>query len=140
VVSGTRPPHLARAALESIAYQVHDVLEALEQDIGFEPGCLLVDGGGSRNDLLMQIQADVVGLPVVRSASAELSALGAAWLAGLAVGQWSSEKELTSLAPPGDRFEPRISEDERKARLAGWQQAVAATLFDAAERAHSRKG
>jgi len=140
VVGGTRPAHLARATLESIAYQVGDVLDALVQDVGLEPGCLLADGGGSRNDLLMQMQADILGLPVIRSASAELSALGAAWLAGLAIGQWSSESELTGLAPAGDRFEPRISAAEREARLAGWRQAVACTLFDASARAQDRKG
>jgi glycerol kinase len=140
LVSGTRPAHLARATLESIAYQVRDVLDALARDGGFEPGCLLADGGGSRNDLLMQIQADLAGVPVIRSASAELSALGAAWLAGLAIGVWSSEDELETLAPAGDRFEPRISAVERDALLAGWQHAVACTLFDAAGRARERKG
>ena len=140
LVGGTRPAHLARATLESIAYQVRDVLDALVQDVGFEPGCLLADGGGSRNDLLMQIQADIVGLPVIRSASAELSALGAAWLAGLAIGLWSSEDELETLVPAGDRFEPRLSAVEREARIAGWQQAVACTLFDATRRAQQRKG
>jgi glycerol kinase len=140
LVGGTRPAHLARATLESIAYQVRDVLDALVLDVGLEPGCLLADGGGSRNNLLMQIQADIVGLPVIRSASAELSALGAAWLAGLAIGQWSSEDELKALAPAGDRFEPRLSAVEREAQHAGWQQAVACTLFDATARAQTRKG
>jgi glycerol kinase len=140
LVGGSGPAHLARATLESIAYQIRDVLDALSRDMGFQPGCLLADGGGSRNDLLMQLQADIAGVPVIRSASAELSALGAAWLAGLAIGLWSSEDELESLAPAGDRFEPRISAVEREARLAGWQQAVACTLFDASGRAQNRKG
>lgn len=134
LTGGTRPAHLARAALESIAFQVRDVLDALELDIGQPPRCLLADGGGSRNDLLMQIQADLSGVPVARSASAELSALGAAWLAGLASGVWSSEDELESLAPAGDRFVPRISADERESRVSRWRQAVAATVFDAARR------
>ena len=134
LTAGTRPPHLARATLESIAFQVGDVLAALERDIGHQPGCLLADGAGSRNDLLMQLQADLTGVPVSRGASAELSALGAVWLAGLAIGQWSSEHELESLAPAGDRFVPRISADERVSRVAGWRQAMAAAFFDAAKR------
>ena len=134
LTAGTRPAHLARATLESIAFQVSDVLDALAMDSDQLPGCLLADGGGSRNDMLMQTQADISGVPVSRSASAELSAIGAAWLAGLATGQWSSEAELASLAPAGDRFEPGISTDERQSRVAGWRAAVAAALFDAAKR------
>jgi glycerol kinase len=140
IAGGTRAAHLARATLESVAFQIRDVLDALVRDIGIEPACLLADGGGSRNDLLMKIQADIAGLPVIRSASAELSALGAAWLAGLAIGQWSSEDEIKSLAATGDRFEPRLSAVERESRLAGWQQAVACTLFDANGRAQHGKG
>jgi glycerol kinase len=140
LTASTSTAHLARATLESIAFQVNDLLAALGRDIGRTPECLLADGGASRNDLLMQIQADVAGVPVVRGASAELSALGAAWLAGLATGQWSSEQELESLAPAGDRFEPRISTAERESRIAGWQQAVAATLVEAAARTQSTAG
>lgn len=135
--AGTQTAHLARATLESIAYQVNDVFQALAGDVGVQPACLLADGGGSRNDLLMQMQADISGVPVVRSASAELSAMGAAWLAGLAIGHWSSEDELESLVQPGDRFEPRISVRDRASRLAGWQNAVAATVFAAAGGASS---
>jgi glycerol kinase len=140
LTTATRPAHLARATLESIAFQVRDVLDALEKDLDREPSSLLADGGASRNDLLMQIQADIAGVPVVRGASAELSALGTAWLAGLSTGQWSSEQELKSLAPTGDRFEPRISAAEREAKVAGWQQAVAATLLEAIARTQSRAG
>jgi glycerol kinase len=139
LTTATRPAHLARATLESIAFQVHDLLEALGKDLDRDPRCLLADGGASRNDLLMQIQADLAGVPVVRSASADLSALGAAWLAGLATGQWSSEQELESLVPTGERFEPRISPAERKSRIAGWQRAIAATLLEA-ERRESAAG
>jgi glycerol kinase len=134
LVGSTRPAHLARAGLESIAYQVRDVLDALAADLNAEPGCLLADGGGSRNDLLMQFQADILGVPVIRSASAELSALGAAWLAGLAISVWSSENDLHALKPAGDRFEPRLSRVEREGLYAGWQRAVASTLFDATAR------
>ena len=139
LVGGTRPAHLARATLESIAYQVRDVLDGLLLDIDAEPGCLLADGGGSRNDLLMQFQADLVGRPVIRSASAELSALGAAWLAGLEIGIWPSLDEVRALVPAGDRFEPDLTAIERAALYAGWQQAVACTLFDAKARTQTRK-
>jgi glycerol kinase len=140
LTTATRPAHLARATLEAIAFQVCDLLDALEKDLGERPRCLLADGGASRNDLLMQIQADIAGVAVVRSASPDISALGAAWLAGLATGHWSSEQELEALAPGGDRFEPRISATDRESRVAGWQQAVAATLMEAAVRTDSRAG
>ena len=138
LVGSTRPAHLARAALESIAYQVRDVLDALAADLEAEPGCLLADGGASRNDLLMQFQADILGVPVIRSASAELSALGATWLAGLAISVWSSENDLDALKPAGDHFEPRLTRVEREGLYAGWQRAVASTLFDATARTQRR--
>lgn len=140
LTTATRRAHLARATLESIAFQVHDLLDALRQDLEHQPSCLLVDGGASSNDLLMQMQADIAGVAVVRGASAELSALGAAWLAGLSIGRWSSEHELEARVATGERFEPRISPAERKARIAGWQQAIAATLLDAAGHTHSSAG
>jgi glycerol kinase len=86
---------------------------------------LLADGGASRNDSLMQFQADILGRPVVRNLSADLSAIGAAWLAGLAVGLWKSAGELRALPRPEDRFEPRMNQTERDARCAGWREAVA---------------
>jgi glycerol kinase len=97
---GATPAHVARAALESIAFQVRDVFEALNQDAGCSLPSLLADGGASRNDQLMQFQADVLDRPVIRNHSADLSAIGAAWLAGLAVGFWNSTEELAQLPRP----------------------------------------
>ncbi len=120
----TRPGHIARAALESIAFQVADVLEAVESETGEPLGALRVDGGASVNDLLMQFQADVLGVPVVRPRVTETTALGAAYLAGLAVGFWSSTRELLAGREGDARFEPRMNPDERAARRAKWKQAV----------------
>ena len=122
---GTTRAHLARAALEAIAYQVRDVFDAMEADAGARLAVLLADGGASRNDLLMQCQADILGRPVDRSASAELSALGAAYLAGLAVGVWPSPEVIARIAPPHQRFEPQMPPERRAALYAGWRQAVA---------------
>ena len=131
LVGGTTAAHLARATLESIAYQIRDVFDALAVDLGAAPEALLADGGASRNDLLMQFQADIIGRPVVRSSSAELSALGAAWLAGLTVGLWESADAIRALRPAGDRFEPRLAPDERERRYAGWREAVARAVLGA---------
>jgi glycerol kinase len=120
---GTTPAHLARAAVESIAYQVGDVF-ALMQPAAGSPR-LLADGGASRNDQLMQFQADILGCPVVRDRSTDLSAIGAAWLAGLAVGFWRSPDELEALPRALDRFEPRMPDVERRRLLDGWRDAVA---------------
>jgi glycerol kinase len=111
---GSTAAHIARATLESIALQTADVLEAMRRDSGIALTELRVDGGASVNDLLMQMQADVAGIPVVRARASESTALGAAYLAGLPVEQWASERT----------FEPRISEDERKAKLEQWHRAV----------------
>ena len=91
---------------------------------------LLADGGASRNDLLMQLQADSIGRPILRSVSVEASPLGAAYLAGLAVGIWRSLDDIEQLPRPRDRFEPRMSAEERAARYAGWQTAVARSTLD----------
>jgi glycerol kinase len=121
---GTTAAHVARAAVESIAYQVRDVLDAMRGD-GVSPAVLLADGGASANADLMQFQADIAGCPVVRSDAAEQSARGAAWLAGLAVGVWPSLDALARLPRAVTRFEPRMGEAERARRYAGWQDAVA---------------
>jgi glycerol kinase len=121
---GTTAAHLARATIESIAYQVRDVFDAMERDAGSPLPALLADGGASRNDTLMQFQADILGRPVVRSESADLSAVGAAWLAGLATGVWQSTDELAALPRSTDRFEPRMSAADRTSRYTGWQDAV----------------
>ncbi|HTX76113.1 MAG TPA: glycerol kinase GlpK [Terracidiphilus sp.] len=120
----TRPGHIARAALESIAFQVADVLEAVEADTGKPLGALRVDGGAAVNDLLMQFQADVLGVPVVRPRVTETTALGAAYLAGLAVGFWSNTEELRAGRAGDVRFEPKMDAAERAARRSKWKQAV----------------
>ncbi|UBF25584.1 glycerol kinase GlpK [Kovacikia minuta CCNUW1] len=121
---GSTAAHIARAALESIAYQTADVLDAMRQDAKLELSELRVDGGASRNDSLMQFQADVLGVPVVRPKVTETTALGAAYLAGLAVGYWKSKQEIVQLWQMDKRFEPTISADQRQSLRDGWQQAV----------------
>jgi glycerol kinase len=116
--------HLARACLEAIAYQVRDVFDALVDDLGARPDVLLADGGASQADLLMQIQADILGRPVVRSQTAELSALGAAHMAGITVGMWDSVAALGGVPNPADRFEPKLAPDLREAGHQGWLAAV----------------
>jgi len=120
----TRPGHIARAALESIAFQVADVLEAVESETGTPLAELRVDGGAAVNDLLMQFQADVLGVPVVRPQVTETTALGAAYLAGLATGFWANPEELSEGRQGDRRFEPRMDAAERKERRARWQRAV----------------
>jgi glycerol kinase len=127
---GTTPAHLARAALEAIAYQIRDVFDLMSAESGAPLQVLMADGGASCNDTLMQFQADIIGRPVVRSLSSDVSALGAAYLAGLAVGLWSWESEIEKLPRPSDRFEPRLSDSARAELYAGWKKAIARTLFD----------
>jgi len=121
---GTTRAHVARAALESIAFQSAEVLSAMQRDAASPLTELRVDGGAARNDLLMQIQADLVGVPVVRPAVTETTALGAAYLAGLAVGFWSGTDEIASLWRVERRFEPTIAAATRDALLAHWKRAV----------------
>lgn len=123
------PAQLARAAIEAIAYQIGDVFAVMTRAMGASTQTLLADGGASRNDGLMQFQADILAVPVVRNGSADLSAMGAAWLAGLATGIWRSRDALERLPRTFDRFEPRMSDDERRRRLHGWRDAVARTRF-----------
>jgi glycerol kinase len=126
---GSTAAHLARATLEAIAYQVRDVFDIMQSEAGTNLGVLLADGGASRNDLLMQFQADILGLPVLRNTSAEASPRGAAYLAGLAIGIWQTLDDIAQLPRLREPFEPRMAAQERKARYAGWQMAVArATL------------
>ncbi len=120
---GTLPGHIARAALESIAYQVADVLEAVESETTGVPD-LRVDGGAAVNNLLMQFQADVLGVPVVRPQVTETTALGAAYLAGLATGFWADPQELKAERSKDVRFEPKMDAAERKTRRATWHRAV----------------
>ena len=120
----TKPGHIARAALESIAFQVADVLEAVHSETGTPLGALRVDGGAAVNDLMMQFQADVLGVPVVRPRVTETTALGAAYLAGLATGFWASPEALRAKREGDVRFEPRMDAGERAERRGRWQRAV----------------
>ena len=122
---GASAGHLGRAALESIAYQTADVLAAMESDSGIRVKELRVDGGAARNDLLMQFQADVLGVRVVRPRILETTALGAAYLAGLGVGYWKSGEELTAHWQAERVFEPDMGRERAGALLAGWRKAVA---------------
>jgi glycerol kinase len=119
----TSPGHIARAALESIAFQVADVLDAVQSETT-PLAALRVDGGAAVNDLLMQFQADVLGVPVVRPQVTETTALGAAYLAGLASGFWDGAPALRAQREGDVRFEPRMSADERKVRRERWSRAV----------------
>jgi glycerol kinase len=121
---GTTPGHIARAALEAIAYQVADVLDAVESETSTPLGALRVDGGAAVNDLLMQFQANILGVPVVRPLVTETTALGAAYLAGLATGFWASPTYLIAKREGDVRFEPQMSATERAERRARWQKAV----------------
>jgi glycerol kinase len=121
---GTTRAHIARAALESIAFQTADLIEAMRQDAGCALSELRVDGGAARNDLLLQFQADILGVPVLRPANIETTAFGAAALAGLGVGFWQSEAQLAAMWSLERRFEPRMSAHEAGSRRARWNQAV----------------
>lgn len=121
---GSTRAHLARATLEGIAHQVSDILAAMQADSGIRIPELRVDGGASENSLLMQIQADLLGVPVVRSSTPESSVLGAAFLAGLGSGFWSSREELNGLWSEGRRFEPALSSGPRDTHLGRWKDAV----------------
>lgn len=121
---GTTRAHIARAALEAVALQTADVFEAMGQDAGVPLRELRVDGGASRNDLLMQMQADYLGVPVLRPALTETTAFGTAGLAGLASGLWSGADELSALWQLQHRFEPRLAAAARRAKLARWREAV----------------
>jgi glycerol kinase len=126
VTRGTTSSHIARAALESIAYQSLDVLRAMEADSGMPIAQLRVDGGACANDLLMQFQADMLGVDTVRPRVAETTALGAAYLAGLAVGYWKDLGELKAQWQLDRRFTPSMPASDVEPRLAGWRRAVAA--------------
>jgi len=120
----TKPGHIARAALESIAFQVADVLEAVHSETNTPLGALRVDGGAAVNDLLMQFQADVLGVPVVRPRVTETTALGAAYLAGLAVGFWSGPDDLRAKRRGDTRFEPGMTSEQAAERRRQWKRAV----------------
>ena len=121
---GATSAHLARAALEAIAFQSAEVLRAMEADAGLKLTELRVDGGATTNNLLMQFQADLLGVPVVRPKVAETTALGAAYLAGLAVGYWRDSRDVAANWQVGRRFEPAMPRDQVAALTAGWDKAV----------------
>src|SRR5712671_420473 len=120
---GSTAAHIARAALEGIAFQVADLLTAMESDSSISLAELRVDGGACSNNLLMQTQADLLGVPVVRAANPETTAMGAAYLAGLAVGFYKSTDEIASQWASDRTFEPKIGQDEREKLRAGWNKA-----------------
>ena len=121
---GSTSAHIARAALDSIAYQTADVLRAMTSDSGLELTELRVDGGATANDLLMQFQADLLGVPVVRPKVTETTALGAAYLAGLAIGFWEDTDEIAAQWQVDRRFEPAMSDDQRQSLTAEWTRAL----------------
>jgi glycerol kinase len=121
----TEVGHIARAALESIAFQVTDVLLAMQKDTGTRSAMLKADGGAAANDMLMQFQADVLGVPVERPAILETTAQGAAYLAGLATGFWSDTEEIAKTRPAGQVFSPRDDAGRAQRQYARWEDAVA---------------
>lgn len=125
---GTTRAHIVRAVLESMAYQTADVLELMEREAKVSMTSLKVDGGASANDLLLEIQADLLGTPIIRPGCIETTALGAANLAGLSTGAFSSLSEISASWQCERRFEPRISAEERLSRLDGWRKAVGRVL------------
>ncbi len=125
---GSTSAHIARATLEAIAFQSRDVLEAMQADAGIKLEELRVDGGASQNDLLMQIQADVLGVAVVRPKIVETTVRGVAFLAGLATGVWENREALRTSWEIDRRFEPAVSDTERDRRYAAWQEAVRRSL------------
>src|SRR5688500_1561876 len=122
---GSNRAHLARAALESIAFQTADLIDAMQGDCGQSLAELRVDGGAARNDLLLQFQADLLGVPVLRPANTETTAFGAAALAGLGAGLWENESEIASLWKLERRFEPVMSRDAASGRRDRWNEALA---------------
>ena len=124
ITRGVNKYHIIRATLESMTYQVNDVLRAMEADSGVNLAALKVDGGASANNLLMQMQADISGAPVNRPVCVETTAMGAAYLAGLAVGYWAGKEDVARNWTIDRTFQPAISPEERAARCRGWDKAV----------------
>lgn len=130
---GTSKEDFIKATLQSIAYQVCDIIDTMQMDTGTAIQVLKVDGGAAMNDFLMQFQADILGIELARAANLETTALGAAFLAGLAVGYWKDMEELKTLNAVGETFQPTMLEAERQKLYKGWKAAVAATQFFAKE-------
>jgi glycerol kinase len=125
ITRGTGRAHFARAVLEAACYQTRDVVLAMQADAGTPISELRVDGGMTRNDFFLQLQADLLGIPVVRPTLTETTALGAAYLASLTVGVFESGEGIAARRHSGQRFEPALPSEERDARYAGWRRAVA---------------
>ena len=125
---GTSKEHFIRATVESLAYQVYDVLEAMQKDSGITLHTLKVDGGASANNFLMQFQSDILNTEVIRPQCIETTALGVAYLAGLAVGYWKDREEISQNWRVDKRFYPEMEEDGRKKRIRGWKRAVKCAL------------
>ena len=128
ITRGTKDAHIARATLESIAYQTYDVLKAMESDAGLPIKELRVDGGATVNDMLMQFQSDVLSVKVLRPEVIETTALGAAYLAGLAVGYWADIESISAQWKVSGSFSPCMPEEKKQEHLANWQRAVTAVL------------
>ncbi|HMG66830.1 MAG TPA: FGGY-family carbohydrate kinase, partial [Chitinophagaceae bacterium] len=125
---GSSNAHIAKAALESIAYQTYDVLKAMEADSGISIKELRVDGGATVNNILMQFQSDILNCKVVRPTITETTALGAAYLAGLAVGYWKNIEEIQQLWQVDKKFSPQMEPTKAKELLNGWQRAIRASI------------
>ena len=126
---GANKDHLIRASLESIAYQVKDSIDAMQKDLGMKMTELKVDGGASQNNFLMQFQSDILNCKVVRPKVVEVTALGAAYLAGLTCGYWNSIEEIKENLKIDKEFEPLINEEERDDLTKGWEKAVKITQY-----------
>jgi glycerol kinase len=128
ITRGTKRDHLIRAAQESIAYQTFDLIDAMEKDTGLSLAEVNVDGGASRDDFLMQFQADILNKPLNRPVNSETTALGAAYLAGLAGGVWKDLDEIKNLRTSGRQYSPNMDEERRQKLLRGWHKAVGRSL------------
>ena len=129
ITRGTSKEHFIRACLEAISYQSYDVIKAMQEDAGIKLTTLKVDGGASANDFLMQFQADITGESVIRPECIETTALGAAYLAGLATGYWKDKEEISANWKLGKEFIPVMDEEKRIKRLKGWKRAVKCALM-----------
>ncbi|MSE21817.1 glycerol kinase, partial [Lactobacillus parabuchneri] len=125
---GTTKNQFVRATLESLAYQTRDVVDTMAAETGIDLKSLAVDGGAANNNYLMQFQADILGTPIQRASIAETTALGAAYLAGLAVGFWDSIEDIKKTVKSRDEFKPEMDATTRTTLYAGWQRAVKATI------------
>jgi glycerol kinase len=127
---GSTAAHLARAAIEAIAYQVRDVFDLMQAEAGTDMQVLLADGGASRNQRLMQFQSDIIGCKVLQNASVDASSLGASYLAGLGSGIWENLDEIERLPRPRTAYQPAMSEQKRSDLYSGWKAAIARTILD----------